>query len=60
VKKLMLMATMMAILIAAVATPALAAPKVTICHRPLGNPENAQTLTIGAPAAAAHLALHVS
>jgi hypothetical protein len=30
--------------------------KVTICHRPPGNPENEQTITVGAPAVPAHLA----
>ena len=35
-----------------------AEPKVTICHLPPGNPENAQTITIGASAVPAHLANH--
>ena len=30
--------------------------KVTICHRPPGNPENEHTITVGAPAVPAHLA----
>lgn len=30
--------------------------KVTICHLPPGNPENAHTLSVGAPAVRAHLA----
>ena len=30
--------------------------QVTICHRPPGNPENTQTITVGAPALPAHLA----
>ena len=30
--------------------------KVTICHIPPGNPDNAHTLSVGAPAVAAHLA----
>ena len=30
--------------------------KVTICHIPPGNPENAHTITVGSPAVAAHLA----
>jgi hypothetical protein len=30
--------------------------KVTICHRPPGNPDNAHTLSVGAPAVPAHLA----
>ncbi len=30
--------------------------KVTICHVPPGNPSNAHTITVGAPALAAHLA----
>ena len=29
--------------------------KVTICHRPPGNPSNAHTITVGAPAVQAHL-----
>src|SRR5262245_632952 len=32
------------------------AAKVTICHIPPGNPSNAHTITVGAPAVAAHLA----
>lgn len=32
--------------------------KVTICHFPPGNPGNAQTITVGAPAVAAHVAEH--
>ena len=32
--------------------------KVTICHRPPGNPENEQTITIGVAAVAAHMANH--
>ena len=35
-----------------------AVPKVTICHVPPGNPANAHTITIGAPAVPAHLANH--
>ena len=35
-----------------------AEPKVTICHVPPGNPENAHTITIGAAAVPAHLANH--
>jgi hypothetical protein len=35
-----------------------AEPKVTICHLPPGNPDNAQTITIGASAVPAHLANH--
>lgn len=30
--------------------------KVTICHRPPGNPENEHTIVVGAPAVPAHLA----
>ena len=30
--------------------------KVTICHIPPGNPENAHLITVGAPAVAAHVA----
>ena len=32
--------------------------KVTICHRPPGNPRNAKTLRVGEPAARAHLRNH--
>jgi hypothetical protein len=32
--------------------------KVTICHIPPGNPENAHTITVGAPAVEAHLTQH--
>jgi hypothetical protein len=32
------------------------AVKVTLCHVPPGNPGNAHTITVGAPAVAAHLA----
>jgi hypothetical protein len=32
--------------------------KVTICHVPPGNPENAHTITIGASAVPAHLENH--
>ena len=32
--------------------------QVTICHVPPGNPDNPQTITIGAPAAEAHLRNH--
>ena len=32
--------------------------KVTICHFPPGNPENAQTITVGAAAVPAHVELH--
>lgn len=32
--------------------------KVTICHIPPGNPDNAQTITVGAAAVPAHLVLH--
>jgi outer membrane protein assembly factor BamB len=32
--------------------------KATLCHCPWGKPDECVTLTIGAPAAAAHLALH--
>jgi hypothetical protein len=30
--------------------------KVTICHRPPGNPENEHTIVVGEPAVPAHLA----
>jgi hypothetical protein len=29
--------------------------KVTLCHRPPGNPKNAHTISVGEPASAAHL-----
>jgi len=32
------------------------AAKVTLCHIPPGNPDNAHTITVGAPAVPAHLA----
>lgn len=32
--------------------------KVTICHIPPGNPDNAHTIVVGAPAVPAHLELH--
>jgi hypothetical protein len=32
--------------------------KVTICHIPPGNPENAHTITVGAPAVEAHVTQH--
>ena len=32
--------------------------KVTICHIPPGNPGNAHTIVVGAPAVPAHLELH--
>ena len=32
--------------------------KVTICHRPPGNPENEQTISVGVAAVAAHFAEH--
>jgi len=32
--------------------------KVTICHIPPGNPANAHTIVVGAPAVPAHLELH--
>ena len=32
--------------------------KVTICHRPPGNPGNARTIRVGEPAARAHLRNH--
>jgi hypothetical protein len=32
-----------------------AADKVTICHRPPGNPANANTLSVGSSAVPAHL-----
>jgi len=32
--------------------------KVTICHIPPGNPENAHTIVVGAPAVPAHVENH--
>ena len=32
--------------------------KVTICHIPPGNPGNAHTIVVGAPAVPAHMELH--
>jgi hypothetical protein len=32
--------------------------KVTICHFPPGNPDNAHTIVVGASAVPAHLELH--
>ena len=32
--------------------------KVTICHIPPGNPANAHTITVGAPAVEAHVTQH--
>ena len=32
--------------------------KVTICHRPPGNPANEQTISVGVAAVAAHFAQH--
>lgn len=38
------------------ATAQAAVPKVTICHIPPGNPDNAHSITVGAPAVPAHRA----
>jgi len=35
-----------------------AGSQVTICHLPPGNPSNVQSITVGAPAVAAHVARH--
>ncbi len=60
-------ATVLALLGAVTVGPTLAAPgtayawggekerKVTICHVPPGNPDNAHTITVGASAVRAHL-----
>jgi hypothetical protein len=40
------------------ATAQEAEDKVTICHVPPGNPENAHTITIGAPAVDDHIQNH--
>jgi len=37
---------------------AIGIPQVTVCHCPDGNPENCNTLNVGAPAAIAHLLNH--
>ncbi len=37
-----------------VAPQVLTQSKVTICHYPPGNPENAKTITVGVPALPAH------
>ena len=52
-------------IVTSVAAPALArdedqgkvddGKKVTLCHRPPGNPANAHTISVGEPATAAHL-----
>lgn len=56
-KRIVLPALVVAIVL--VAFPATAGvPKVTICHYPPGNPENAQTITVGMPAVPAHVVLH--
>jgi hypothetical protein len=39
-------------------TPVIAANKVTICHVPAGNPENAHSITIAEAAIKAHIGLH--
>ena len=38
--------------------PAVAANSVTICHIPPGNPAKAHAITVGAPAARAHIVNH--
>ena len=43
---------------AAIASLAAQEDKVTICHIPPGNPENAHTIRVGASAVPAHLAQH--
>jgi hypothetical protein len=40
------------------AAAAEAVEKVTICHIPPGNPDNAHTITVGEPAVAAHIEEH--
>ena len=51
-------AFVLALVVAAPATQAQGGgqEKVTICHVPPGNPDNAHTITVGAPAVPAHLA----
>jgi hypothetical protein len=48
----------LALIVAAPATQAggRGQEKVTICHIPPGNPDNAHEITVGAPAVPAHLA----
>lgn len=47
-----------ALIVATTAVAAAAAPKVTICHIPPGNPGNAHTISVGEPAVAKHVANH--
>ncbi len=39
-------------------TPSCASPKVLICHIPPGNPANAHSICVGAPAVKAHVTHH--
>src|SRR5215213_10692024 len=57
-KKMMLLASVMGLVaLMLAAAPAFAQQdRVTICHIPPGNPGNAHTITVGAPAVDAHLA----
>jgi len=59
-KKMMLLASMVALAaLMLAAAPAFAqTDKVTICHFPPGNPENAHLITVGEPGADAHLRQH--
>lgn len=56
--KLKTFAWVTALLVATAALAASAAPKVTICHIPPGNPGNAHTITVGEPAVNAHVGNH--
>src|SRR5829696_3431905 len=59
-KKMMLLASVVALAaLMLAAAPAFAqVDKVTICHFPPGNPENAHLITVGEPGADAHLRQH--
>lgn len=49
---------LLALLAAPSGSPAVADHKITICHIPPGNPDNAHTITIAMAALPAHLVLH--
>ena len=57
-KKLTTAVTVVAVLMVPLAAFAAGADKVTICHIPPGNPGNAHTITVGAPAVEKHVANH--
>lgn len=60
VARLGLVTSVLAVLALAVAAPlgAGGVPKVTICHIPPGNPDNAHEITVGLPAVVMHVLLH--